>query len=254
MGLLAEMAVVRLAKLEDLESLTALAHGIVPEACGPAPAAAPARAQPAPREKKTTDRMAQAPERGEARGAPVDRTSAEPTPAVPVAAVPEPVSLGDARAVWLQACEAVGGLATDFGAEVETARWNDQVLEVVLPGTAPTALAFLRRPEVAAGINRMLTDLSGRPVRHAVSVAAVEADGASASSRMERPRTVASQAALLREVMDHPLVAQARTLFDAAVRTVEPARPLDPTRQAPAAAAPTTAAVAADGQEEETDG
>jgi hypothetical protein len=54
--------------------------------------------------------------------------------------------------------------------------------------------------------------------------------------------------------MEHPLVAQARTLFDAAVRKVEPARPLDPTRQAPAAAAPTTAAVATDGQEEETDG
>jgi hypothetical protein len=65
---------------------------------------------------------------------------------------------------------------------------------------------------------------------------------------------VASQAALLRDVMEHPLVAQARTLFDAAVRKVEPARPLDPTRQAPAAAAPTTAAVATDGQEEETDG
>jgi hypothetical protein len=103
-------------------------------------------------------------------------------------------------------------------------------------------------------MNRVLTDLAGRPVRHAVSMAAVEADGGSASPRMERPRPVASQAALLRDVMEYPLVAQARTLFDAAVRKVEPAGPLDPTRQAPAAAAPTTAAVATDGQEEETDG
>jgi DNA polymerase-3 subunit gamma/tau len=253
-AILAEMAVVRLAKLEDLESLTALAHGIVPEAGGPAPAAAPARAQPAPREKKTTELTREAPGRGEAAVAPVDRTAAEPAQAAPVAAVPEPLPLGDARAVWLQACAAVGGLATDFGAEVESARWNDQVLEVVLPGTAPTAVAFLRRPEVAAGMNRVLTDLAGRPVRHAVSMAAVEADGGSASPRTERPRPVASQAALLRDVMEHPLVAQARTLFDAAVRKVEPARPLDPTRQAPAAAAPTTAAVATDGQEEETDG
>jgi DNA polymerase-3 subunit gamma/tau len=253
-AILAEMAVVRLAKLDDLESLTALVHGIVPETSGPAPAAAPARARPAPREKKTTDLTGQAPGRGEAAVAPVDRTAAEPAQAEPVAAVPEPALLGDARAVWLQACEAVGGLATDFGAEIESARWNDEVLEVVLPGTAPTAAAFLRRPEVAAGINRALADLSRRPVRHAVSVAAAEADGGSAPPRTERPRPVASQAALLRDVMEHPLVAQARTLFDAAVRKVEPARPHDPTRHAPAAPAPATAAVATDGQEEETDG
>jgi DNA polymerase-3 subunit gamma/tau len=253
-AILAEMAVVRLAKLEDLESLTALAHGIVPEAGGPAPAAAPARAQPAPREKKTTDLTGRAPGRGEAPAAPVDHASAEPAPAVPVAAVPEPVPLGDARAAWRQACDAVGGLATDFGAEVESARWNDQVLEVVLPATAPTAAAFLRRPEVAGGINRALADLVGRPVRHGVSVAA-DAGGASATPRRtERPRPVASQAALLREVMDHPLVAQARTLFDAAVRKVDPARPADAGPAAPLAAPAATAAATTADDEEESDG
>jgi hypothetical protein len=53
--------------------------------------------------------------------------------------------------------------------------------------------------------------------------------------------------------MDHPLVTQARTLFDAAVRKVEPARPADPVpagAAATAAPAATSAAVA----EEESDG
>jgi len=240
-AILAEMAVVRLAKLEDLESLAALAHGIVPEAGGPAPAAAPGGAQPAPREKKTTDLTGQAPGRGEAAAA----------RAAPPATAEQAPRVGDARAAWLEACAAVGGLTSDFGAEVESARWNDDVLEISLPGSAPTAVSFLRRPEVAAGINRALTDLTGRPVRHAISVAA-DAEGAAAASRSRKQSPVASQAALLRDVMDHPLVAQARTLFDAAVRTVEPARPANP--GSPAPATPVAAAFPARDDEEETDG
>jgi len=45
---------------------------------------------------------------------------------------------------------------------------------------------------------------------------------------------VASQAALMRAAADHPLVAHARTLFDGAIRKVEPPR----TREAAPAAAP----------------
>ena len=262
-AILAEMAIVRLAKLEDLESLTALVHGIVPEAAASAPVAASPRAQPAPREKKTTDLTGPAPERREAAVPRADRVPAEPPVPPPVAAVtetPRP-SLGDARAVWLQACEAVGGLASDFGAEIESARWNDEVLEVVLPAAATTAVAFLRRPEVGSGLARALADVAGRPVRHAVSIAAAAAGGGSAAQRAEQPRPVTSQAALLRDVMDHPLVAQARTLFDAAVRKVEPPRPGDarptPAASAPAAAATTTmtadVAEAAEVDEEEAD-
>ena len=248
--ILAEMAVVRLAKLEDLESLTALVHGIVPEPGGSAPAATPARAQPAPREKKTTDLTGPAPQRGEAATPRADRGPAEPT------AVPPPgagLERGDARAVWLQACAAVGGLAADFGAEIEAARWNDEVLEVVIPAAATTAAAFLRRPEVGAGIARSLVDVAGRPVRHAVALATV-ADGAAEGPRAERPRPVTSQAALLRDVMDHPLVARARTLFDAAVRKVEPPRSEDARPRVEAPAGPAATAVAVEGDEEETDG
>ena len=58
-AVLAEMAVVRLAKLEDLESLSALVHAI-PVEKGMA-AAAPAQHAPAEREKKTTELTPAAP-------------------------------------------------------------------------------------------------------------------------------------------------------------------------------------------------
>jgi hypothetical protein len=48
---------------------------------------------------------------------------------------------------------------------------------------------------------------------------------ARAAAEAERPRAAASQAALVREVLDHPLVARARSTFDAAIRKVEPPRP-----------------------------
>jgi hypothetical protein len=51
--------------------------------------------------------------------------------------------------------------------------------------------------------------------------------------------------------MDHPLVTQARTLFDAAVRKVEPARPADPVPTGAAATAPAAATAVA---EEQSDG
>jgi DNA polymerase-3 subunit gamma/tau len=227
-GVLAEMAVVRLAKLEDLENLSALVQAVqaVPADGGPA----------APREKKTTEPTRQVTP-APAAAAPVD-----PPPAAPVqeqaaavetaadsGAVPLPA---DPAAVWSEAGEAVGGLVADFAATVTGARWRDEVLEVTLPADATTTASFLRRPEVAAGIARELAAIAGRPLRHAIAVeAAVAPAGPKAAmavhtpAAQERPRPAHSQTALLREAMDHPLVTHARTLFDAAIRKVEPPRP-----------------------------
>jgi len=210
--ILAEMAVVRLAKLEDLDDLVAVAHRVASEPAAAVPAS-PGRPRPAPpdqREKKTTD-LTPEPARAadEMRS---ERSSASPRP-LPV----------DAHGQWLEACATVGGLAADFAATATAARWNDGVLEVSVPADAVTALSFLRRPEVSAAIATALRDSTGREVRHALTVEAPPAAAADAPA-VERPRPVASQAALLREVMDHPLVTRARTLFDAAVRKVEPAR------------------------------
>jgi hypothetical protein len=103
------------------------------------------------------------------------------------------------------------------------------------------------------GISRALADLAGRPLRHAIVVSQPASAEGPAGPAPERPRPVPSQAALLRDVMDHPLVAQARTLFDAAVRKVEPPRPSEPVAHA-AVATPAPAAAAGEATGEEHDG
>jgi DNA polymerase-3 subunit gamma/tau len=238
-AVLAEMAVVRLAKLEDLDNLAALVHATPAEkpasaptaarrlpAVTAAPVSAPAARPAEPeREKKTTDltpaAVAAAPS--------ADDEAVEPAAAMLPA---------DAHAAWLQAGEAVGGLVADFAAMASRASWRDEVLEVALPGDATTAVSFLRRPEVAASLARVLGEIAGRPLKYAIVLEAVAAAPAAAArangaagepAAPERPRPVHSQAALLREVMDHPLVTHARTLFDAAVRKVEPPRPQETT-------------------------
>jgi len=257
---LAEMAIVRLASLEDLDSLAdAVARvGAEPAVMAapvarPAPTARPAQtarqAEPM-REKKTTDLTPPAPVAAhpepDAANRSVDAAAVETADApraggsVPEAVHPAPVAPAAATAslpadpldAWRRGADAVGGLAVDFAELASRASWRDDVLEVVLPGSAGNAASFLRRPEIAAGLTRALTELAGRAVRHSLVIdsspepvaLAAESDGR-ATGAAERGRPIMSQAAMLREVAEHPMVAHVRTLFDAAVRKVEPARP-----------------------------
>lgn len=110
-------------------------------------------------------------------------------------------------------------------------------MAVRLPAQATTAAAFLRRPEVVTAISGALETLAGRRIRYGiVTVEAASEQTAAAVAEQTRPASVQTQAALLREAADHPLVAHARTLFDAAIRKVEPPRAREP-RTAPAAVA-----------------
>ena len=235
-GVLAEMAIVRLAALEDLESLAGAVDRVVaagpttgssatgrPQA-SPRPAVAPP-SQPAavpaagPREKKTTDLTAAAVDDP----APSPQAEAgEPSAVFPTAA--HAGSLPAAATVWKQAGESLEGLAADFMDTAATVAWRDDLLEVSLPATASTAAAFLRRPDSAAAITAALKAVVGRSVRHAIMISETPA--------VEPPRPThrapaASQAALIRAAAERPLVAHARTLFDAAIRKVEPPRPRD---------------------------
>jgi hypothetical protein len=151
-------------------------------------------------------------------------------------------------AAWRQASETVGGLAADFAAEATHAAWRGSVMEVTIPATAATAVTFLRRPEAVASIAKTLSALVGRAVKHAVVVAPAAATPASpaAAAATAAPeagdhaaparRPAPSQAALVREAMDHPLVVQARTVLDAAIRKVEP--PRRPAAESPPRAVP----------------
>jgi DNA polymerase-3 subunit gamma/tau len=259
-AVLAEMALVRLACLDDLDSLAeavervtaaapltaagaaasrapavtasvaALASPAAPAASAPAiaPTTPPA---PAPREKKTTDLTpavvaaaedavaaaadgaAPAEDGGGSRAAMAPEVEREPREEEPLVA-------------WQAAAEAVGGLVADFAAMACRAAWRDGVLEIGLPHAAAQAASFLGRPEVAANVARSLSEARGRPVRPVIVVDPPSASpAAQVSADVERPRAAASQAALVRDALDHPLVAQARATFDAAIRKVEPPRP-----------------------------
>jgi len=234
-AMLAEMAVIRLAGLEDLQSLAAAIDQVAaatPPAGAPPPAQAvapPSRppvppAPPAP-QKKTTELTA-------------DDDTPRPA-AAPAVAVPPPPLPADAHATWQAVAATLDGLLADCAAEAVSAAWRDECLEVTLPATATTAAAFLRRPESTAAITRGLAAAVGRRVRHAVSLAEADADAVAATPvPAQPPRPVVSQAALLREVSEHPLVAHAMTVFDAAIRKVEPRRPRPPVAVPAGAAAP----------------
>jgi hypothetical protein len=126
-------------------------------------------------------------------------------------------------ALWKLVTESLDGLAADFAATAAAAAWRDGVLEVSLPAEATTAASFLRRPDSVAALAAGLEARAGRAVRHTILLAPPKPAGA----EPERPPQAAvnSQAALVRAATDHPLVTHARTLFDAAIRKVEPLRP-----------------------------
>ena len=238
--LLAEMAVIRLATLEDLESVSAAVDRL---------ASATAVAPPAPK-KKTTELTAPAAEPSRSDSA----AAAPPANVSPVEPVTdrgvgdEPASGGDEPrtdlpldplAAWQATATAVGGLAGDCATEATGATWRDGQLEITLPAQAATAAAVLRRPEVAAAVMRALETVAGRQIRHAIVLAEAAAEPAVATLvEQPRPTGVQTQAALLREAAEHPLVAHARTLFDAAIRKVEPPRPREsrPVQPVPAVA------------------
>ena len=236
-ALLAEMAVIRLATLEDLESVSAaldrLASATGAVAAVPASPAGnatprpsvPAVAAPAP-QKKTTDLT----DRG------VEPAPSAVAPPPPAAITPTPELPADASAAWKAASATLEGLAGDCAAEAIGAAWRDDQLEVTLPAHATTAGAFLRRPEISAAISRALESLAGRRVRHAIVMIEAAAEPVvAAPAEQPRPVSVQTQASLLREAGEHPLVAHARTLFDAAIRKVEPPRAREPRATASAA-------------------
>ncbi|MEX0669796.1 MAG: DNA polymerase III subunit gamma/tau [Pirellulales bacterium] len=269
-AILAEMAVIRLATLEDLESVATvidrLASPVAAAAAAPSRLAAPRpAAAPAP-QKKTTDLITETAEPAVSPAAGPPPAEAAPTtttavaqPSIAQVSSPEAAPPGlpeDASKAWQAATGVLEGLAVDCAVEVTAAAWRDDVLEVSLPAHAATAAAFLRRPEVAASVARALESLAGRRVRHAVVLAAPVANAAASAAGTEpqsRPAPAQSQAAMLREAGEHPLVAHARTVFDAAIRKVEPPRSREPRPLAPVAVAVGRPTEADDGRFTEDD-
>ena len=250
---LAEMAVVRLTSLEDLDSLVEVIDRVAagespsvaekkkpqPAAVAAAPAAEPAREQPAEQASEQAS--------GTTPAAAPAAVVHEPAAAATEASASTPTPLPDALTSWNEAGAAVGGIAEDFAAMAVEAVWEGNSLRVELPASGTSASAFLSRPEIVGQFQEALSRVAGRPCRYAVAcrkdeqVAKPAAGGqAAAGGKLTEQATDRSRgrglssAALLRETMDHPLVSHARTIFDAAIRKVEPPRRPPPEAVQPA--------------------
>ncbi len=234
-AVLAEMAIVRLATLEDLENLSAAVERVA-AAGGSGTSSVSSGGGPAvpPREKITTpltsvarpvDVAAPSTPTNDRLVSPNDSGGHSVAVAHPDRAQPsEPPPLpADAAAVWQAIAASLEGLIGDFAAVAVTARWQADVLEVSLPAEAATAATILGRSDSQAGIAAALESHLGRPVRHTL----VLAPPVTRTSARPSNSPAQSQAALLKAAVDHPLVAHARTLFDAAVRKVEPLRAIE---------------------------
>jgi DNA polymerase-3 subunit gamma/tau len=245
---LAEMVVIRLAGLEDLDNLNDIidrvAAGEATSPSGPvekkkAAPRAVAAAQPEPAAPRATTAPAAASPVSvpQSKSVQTQAPVAEATPMV----TPESGPLPEPLPAWRQAGEAVGGLAVDFAAMALAAVWDDHLLRVELPATGGAAAAFLGRPEIVAQFQQALSDHAGQPCRYTVTCRQADPPPAAAAAKQPQPAAAAergrargvSSAALLREAMEHPLVNHARTIFDAAIRKVEPPRRRPPPPQSP---------------------
>ena len=235
-AILAEMAVVRLASMERMESLSSLIAQLASgQGAASAPPPAPAAAPPT-REKKTTDLSGVSggsePEPPAERLPATGRKERAPPAAAAAPAAPPQARANDAKAetrpaaiaadappleIWRQVGETVGGMAAGFISEATKAAWHgEDGIEVTMPAKGEAGCSFLKRAEVAASITAALRELSGR-TRIVFQFEAPEPVAAK-----PRPAASRSQAVLLRLASEHPLVSHARTVFDAAIRRVDP--------------------------------
>ncbi len=234
-AVLAEMAVVRLASMERMESLTTvlsrLASGQpLPVAGGTTQSAGQVLS---PREKKTTEPASPAAvvteppavsPAGAAEAEPVQATAPSRPTAVSAAVPAEPLPRLDASTppleVWRQVGEVVGGMAAGFINEATAAVWSENDgIEVTMPANGEAGCSFLKRAEVGASVTGALRELCGR------TRIVFQFEAAAAAVPKAKKPTGRSQAARLRSASEHPLVNHARTVFDAAIRRVDPPSP-----------------------------
>lgn len=234
---LAEMVVVRLASLENLDDLNDVINQLADDHSSQQ-AAAPEKKKGArgalvtpPAEPPLPSVTADQPDTTSAPSQPASMKNAGVSgtvPAMPTASRPFPEPLP----TWKLAGEAVGGLAVDFAAMAVSAAWDDHLLRVEMPATGGAAVAFLGRPEIVSKFQQALSERVGQACRYAVTCRTADPTSKAAPEKQTRQTSSpergrargVSSAALLREAMEHPLVSHARTIFDAAIRKVEPPR------------------------------
>ena len=224
---LAEMAIVRLAALEDLDNLSEIISGIQPTE---------EKKQPLRHEKKkltpTTNQKADKADQT----APATSSSVKAkTPNSWTADKTTTPSVGaEPLVIWKNAGELVGGLASDFAAMAASVSQEASHFKIEFPASAGSATAFLSRNEITKQFQSALDTLTAQSCRYSVvlqekgttnSSGSIPAqNGSSSKPSTPSKKTVISSAGLLKETVQNPLVSHALTTFDAAIRKVDPPR------------------------------
>ncbi len=224
---LAEMAIVRLAALEDLDNLSEIISGIQPTE---------EKKQPLRHEKKkltpTTNQKADKADQT------APATSSSVKAKTPNSWTPDKTTSPSVGAeplvIWKNAGELVGGLASDFAAMATSVSQEASHFKIEFPASAGSATAFLSRNEITKQFQSALETLTGQSCRYSVvlqekgttnSSGSIPAqNGSSSTPSTPSKKTVISSAGLLKETVQNPLVSHALTTFDAAIRKVDPPR------------------------------
>ena len=224
---LAEMAIIRLAALEDLDNLSEIISGIQPTE---------EKKQPLRHEKKkltpTTNQKADKADQT------APATSSSVKAKTPNSWTPDKTTSPSVGAeplvIWKNAGELVGGLASDFAAMAASVSQEASHFKIEFPASAGSATAFLSRNEITKQFQSALETLTGQSCRYSVvlqekgttnSSGSIPAqNGSSSTPSTPSKKTVISSAGLLKETVQNPLVSHALTTFDAAIRKVDPPR------------------------------
>jgi DNA polymerase-3 subunit gamma/tau len=203
---LAELAIVRLSRMENLSALSDLL-GQIRSGGEVRIAASTGPAMPAPDvKKKATDVTGTtgiaAPSNGSG-------NPAEPAPAVQTALTPE-----SARQVWRDALASLNDSVAHAAETAEEVRVvGPNRLAVVFSAQYDSMAALCRRPEKLVKLEKALADITGQTVKLEFVLSGTPAPVAAPAPTIEQ-RSVAKRNRL-KEASEHPFVRKAMELFDA---------------------------------------
>jgi len=247
--ILAEIAIVRLCRLEDLDSLASLldrvdAGGDAAPAPGPTASTAPRRASPPhPPQPAASKPRSQVPQMApalpqEPGGEPsrfsnahasdggVSRPNKEPIPdKVGVTSrdfALDPHDLDAARKIWRMALEELGGMTANFAAPGRvTAISAPNTLVISFPAGYTSRKTFCENPERHAALEDAVSRAAGGKLRLAFAAA----KGSVAEGRSHGAAPAKSKRQLVREAQENAFVQTAADLFGGAISAVDAPKP-----------------------------
>jgi DNA polymerase-3 subunit gamma/tau len=238
---LAEIAIVRICKLEDLDQLPALIaqlrDGVAPPTTPrtAAPVAPPVAVPPpaSSAEKKTNDVAASSPPVSQAYPAAVQVACVPPASAPPTAAnatvqpaAAAPLDVDSALAAWKETVDEIQDMTGQCAARFETVAISaPNRLVVSFRKAYTTAKEFCERPEKRSRLEQVMSRITWRDVR--IDFAVLPEDSQAVATQQVAPRPAVNRRKRQAELARHPLVRQVVEMFDAEIVTVIDPPPTD---------------------------